>query len=102
MSATDGELATAGHARVICPDMRYSRWALLLFGAGLLLGLAAVSAGLTALDRVASIAMAGGIALLPVAVFADWRRRAKARKARRTPRRRRRSPVRGRAKPRRS
>jgi hypothetical protein len=55
--------------------MRYSKWALLLFGAGALLGLAVVSAGLPKLGRVASLAMAAGIVLLPVGFIADWRRR---------------------------
>jgi hypothetical protein len=55
--------------------MRYSRYALLLFGAGMLLGLVVVSAKLPGLERVASLAMAGGIVLLPVATVADWRRR---------------------------
>jgi hypothetical protein len=56
--------------------MRYSRYALLLFGAGMLLGLAVVSAKLTGLGWVASLMMAAGIVLLPIAAIADWRRRA--------------------------
>ena len=56
--------------------MRYSKWSLLLFGAGMVLGLAVVSARLSGLARVASLAMAGGIVLLPVAFVADWRRKA--------------------------
>ena len=64
---------------MICRDMafprlRYSKSALLLFGAGLVLGLAAVSAQLNGLGRVASVAMALGIAALPVAAVADLRR----------------------------
>jgi hypothetical protein len=55
--------------------MRYSRYALLLFGAGMLLGLAVVAAKLPYLARVSSGAMAAGIVLLPVAAIADWRRR---------------------------
>ena len=77
--------------------MRYSKFALLLFGAGLLLGLAVVSAKLQGFGRVASLAMAAGIVLLPFALFADWRRalpkigkrRAKPKAKRRTPSRRR-------------
>ena len=55
--------------------MRYSKFALLLFGAGLLLGLAVVSAKLQGFGRVASLAMAAGIVLLPIAAVADLRRR---------------------------
>ena len=55
--------------------MRYSRSALLLFGAGMLLGLVVVAAKLPYLARVSSGAMALGIVLLPIAVIADWRRR---------------------------
>jgi hypothetical protein len=54
--------------------MRYSKWALLVFGAGALLGLAVVSVGLPRLGRVASMTMAASIAALPVALVADWRR----------------------------
>jgi hypothetical protein len=52
--------------------MRYSKWAILLFGAGALLGLVVVSANLSGLGRIASPAMAAGAALLPVAMIADW------------------------------
>jgi hypothetical protein len=52
--------------------MRYSKWALLLFGAGALLGLVVVSANLSGLGRIASLAMAAGTILLPVALIADW------------------------------
>ena len=84
--------------------MRYSRWALLIFGAGALLGLAVVSAELPRLGRLASLTMAAGIALLPVALIADWRRRAPVKGGRRRPKakgRRRASIRRGRAKSRR-
>jgi hypothetical protein len=54
--------------------MRYSKQALLVFGAGLVLGLIVVAAELPGLARIASLAMALGIILLPLAVFADWRR----------------------------
>ncbi len=58
--------------------MRYSRYALLIFGAGMLLGLAVVSADLSGLARIASATMAAGIALLPLAVIADlWRHKPK-------------------------
>jgi hypothetical protein len=56
--------------------MRYTRYALLLFGAGMLLGLVVVAAKLPYLARVSSGAMAAGIVLLPIAVIADLRRRA--------------------------
>ena len=52
--------------------MPYSKWALLTFGGGLLLGLVVVSADLPVLGWVASFAMAVGAALLPVALVADW------------------------------
>ena len=56
--------------------MRYTRWALLLFGAGLLLGLAVVSADLRGIGQgigwLASLMMAAGLALLPAALVADW------------------------------
>jgi hypothetical protein len=69
------------------PRLRYSKAALLTFGAGLLLGLAVVSARLDGLARIASGAMALGIAALPFTAIADWRRKtpaaAPARKRRR-------------------
>jgi len=52
--------------------MRYSKRALLIFGAGLVLGLVLVSANLAWLGGAASATMAMGIALLPAAVIADW------------------------------
>jgi hypothetical protein len=77
MSASAALLATAAGARVICadmalPDMPYSKWALLLFGGGLVLGLVVVSADLPVLGWIASVAMAAGIALLPIGLAADW------------------------------
>jgi hypothetical protein len=77
MSASASRLATAAGARVICADMAlphmpYSKWALLTFGGGLVLGLVVVSADLPVLGWVASFAMAAGAALLPVALVADW------------------------------
>jgi hypothetical protein len=76
-SATAGIVATADRALVICADMafpglRYSKLALLMFGAGLVLGLVVVSVRLPGLARIASLAMALGIAALPVALIADW------------------------------
>ncbi len=53
--------------------MRYTKIALLTFGAGLLLGLAVVAAEIDALSRVASLTMALGIAALPVGMIVDWR-----------------------------
>ena len=52
--------------------MRYTGRALLLFGAGGLLGLVLVSTNLVGLGWTASAAMAAGIALLPFALVADW------------------------------
>ena len=55
--------------------MRYSKLALLVFGAGLLFGFVVVVAELHRWDRLASIAMALGIVALPAAVLLDLRRR---------------------------
>jgi hypothetical protein len=55
--------------------LRYSKSALLVFGAGCVLGLIVVAVELPGLARVASLAMALGIVALPFALFADWRRR---------------------------
>ena len=52
--------------------MRYSGWALLLFGAGGVLGLVLVSTNLTSLGWTASATMAAGIVALPVTLVADW------------------------------
>ena len=52
--------------------MRYTRLALLTFGAGLLLGLVVVAANLSGVARIASLAMAAGVVLLPFALIADW------------------------------
>jgi hypothetical protein len=60
------------------PGLRYSKWALLVFGAGLVLGLVVVSVRLPGFARLASLAMALGIAALPVAFVADWWRKAPA------------------------
>jgi hypothetical protein len=101
-------LATAARALVICADMalpglRYSKIALLVFGAGLVLGLAVVAAKLPSLARVASLTMAAGIVALPFAAIADWRRhiirasRIPARRTKAKPGKRRASPGRRRA-----
>ena len=74
--------------------MRHCRHALLLFGAGSLLGLAVVSAGWPWLGRVASLTMAAGLVLLPVALIADWRRRTPQPKAKRKSKKRRTAPKR--------
>jgi len=52
--------------------MRYSGWALLVFGAGALLGLVVVSTGPSWLGWAASAMMAAGITALPLAFVADW------------------------------
>jgi len=53
--------------------MRYTKLALLIFGLGLGLGLVAVVGEIARLERFASAAMALGLVLLPVALFADGR-----------------------------
>ncbi|HXC89035.1 MAG TPA: hypothetical protein VNV18_02620 [Stellaceae bacterium] len=53
--------------------MRYTKIALLTFGAGLILGLVVVVAELDALARVASGLMALGVVAIPVGLVADWR-----------------------------
>jgi hypothetical protein len=58
--------------------MRSSKLALLIFGAGLVLGLAVVVAEIDALARVASLLMALGIIAIPLGAIIDWRRAARA------------------------
>jgi hypothetical protein len=53
--------------------MRYTKIALLTFGAGLVLALIVVATETEGLARVASAAMALGIAAIPVAMAVDWR-----------------------------
>ncbi|MGH7116450.1 MAG: hypothetical protein ACREE9_18385 [Stellaceae bacterium] len=53
--------------------MRYTKIALLTFGAGLLLGLIVVMAEIDWLGRLASSLMALGLAAIPVGMIADWR-----------------------------
>ena len=74
--------------------MRYSGWALLVFGAGGVLGLVLVSANLTALGWTASATMAAGIAALPVTLVADWWSHRPWRKVPAAPKRRSSSPQR--------
>jgi hypothetical protein len=52
--------------------MRSTRYALLLFGAGAVLGLLLVSANLTGLGIIASALMAAALLFLPFALVADW------------------------------
>jgi hypothetical protein len=85
--------------------MRYTKIALLTFGAGLVLALVVVAAEMQGLERVASAAMALGIAAIPIGIAVDWRRATrvpKGRTRRRSkPRTRRASPAaRRRARPR--
>ena len=84
--------------------MRYTKTALLMFGAGLVLALAVVAAELDGLERVASAVMALGIAAVPVGMAFDWRlaTRAARRPAKRRgkPRARRAAPVTRRPRPR--
>jgi len=85
--------------------MRYTKTALLTFGAGLVLALVVVATETEGLARVASAAMALGIAAIPIGMAVDWRlatrapRRPSARRGK--PRRRRTTPAtRRRARPR--
>ena len=85
--------------------MRYTKSALLTFGAGLVLALVVVATKTEGLARVASAAMALGIAAIPIGMGVDWRlatrvpRRPSGRPGK--PRRRRTAPVaRRRARPR--
>ena len=70
--------------------MRYTKTALLTFGAGLVLALTVVATETQGLERVASAAMALGIVAIPIGMAVDWRL------ATRVPRR----PLRRRGKPR--
>jgi hypothetical protein len=66
--------------------MRYTKTALLMFGAGLVLALTVVTAELGGLERVASALMAIGIVAVPIGMAVDWRLATRA--AGRPPRRR--------------
>ncbi len=57
--------------------MRYTKIALLTFGAGLLLGLLVVVIEIDWLGRVASSLMALGLAAVPFGMIVDWRLAAK-------------------------
>ncbi len=54
------------------PRTPYTKWALLTFGGGLVLGLAVVSLDVPEIGWTASLAMAGSLLLLPAALVADW------------------------------
>jgi hypothetical protein len=66
--------------------MRYTKAALLTFGAGLVLALVMIATETQGLDRIASAAMALGIAAIPIGMAIDWRRATRV--PRRSPRRR--------------
>jgi hypothetical protein len=53
--------------------MHYTKTALLIFGAGLVLALIVVATETQGLERVASAAMALGIAAIPIGMAVDWR-----------------------------
>ncbi len=53
--------------------MRYTKTALLTFGAGLVLALTVIAAEFDGLERLASAVMALGIAALPIGMAIDWR-----------------------------
>jgi hypothetical protein len=82
--------------------MRYTKIALLTFGAGLVLALVVAATETQGLERVASAAMALGIAAIPIGMAVDWRQATRAPRRRRAkPRTRRTAPVaRRRARPR--
>jgi hypothetical protein len=85
---------------MLLSGMRYTKAALLIFGAGSVLGLVVVSVKLPGLARLASAAMAVGIAALPVAIIVDLRRKtpaAPAKRRRKAATGRRRAPPRQRA-----
>ena len=92
--------------------MRYTKTALLMFGAGLVLALVVIAAELDRFERVASAVMALGIAAIPIGMAVDWglatraatrppRRPAKPRKRRAPPAARRRAGPRKPARPKR-
>jgi hypothetical protein len=80
--------------------LQFTKAALLIFGAGLALGLVVVAAELDGLQRLASAVMALGIVSIPIGMIVDWRlatrsarpptrRRGKSRARRSSPARRR-------------
>lgn len=54
--------------------MRYTKLALLVFGAGLMLGVIVIAGDIDALARFASGLMALGISAIPFGIAFDWRR----------------------------
>ncbi len=69
-------LFIAGHIRSPfsrLQRMRYTKIALLIFGAGLVLGLIVVVIEFDWLDRVASSLMALGLMAVPLGLIVDWR-----------------------------
>ena len=71
--------------------MRYTKLALLTFGAGLVLGLIVVVGEISPLARIASGLMALGIIGIPAGIVADWR--LATRPVRASPRKRVKKPV---------
>jgi len=53
--------------------MRYTKASLLIFGVGLVLATIVVAAEIKPMQRIASTAMALGIATIPVGMAVDWR-----------------------------
>jgi len=58
---------------VILRQLRYTKIALLIFGLGMIAGLVVVAGEYPAWERAASAAMALGLVLIPVGLFADGR-----------------------------
>jgi hypothetical protein len=58
--------------------MRYTKIALLTFGAGLVLALVMIATETQGFERIASAAMAFGIAAIPIGMAVDWRRATRA------------------------
>jgi hypothetical protein len=58
--------------------MPYTKAALLIFGVGLILALVMVATETQGLERIASAAMALGIAAIPIGMAIDWRRATRA------------------------
>jgi xanthosine utilization system XapX-like protein len=88
----------AGVAEIM---MRYSKIALLIFGAGLVVGFFVSALEVTALERPTALLIVGGIVLFPIAAAADlWRAIARTRPAK-PKRRAKKGPARQTATPRR-
>ena len=78
--------------------MRYTKAAPLIFGVGLVLAMIVVATEIKPMQRIASTAMAFGIAAIPVGMAVDWRLatrapRSAARRRGKAPRRRNMSPA---------